>query len=39
MGNASLNSCETEYMGLTMAAKEASFLSLVKGEMDGVLEE
>ena len=36
LGSASLSSCESEYMGLTLAAQEASFLSQLKGEMDGV---
>ena len=36
LGSASLSSCELEYMGLTLAAQEASFLSQLKGEMDGV---
>ena len=27
LGSASLSSCESEYMGLTLAAQEASFLS------------
>ena len=32
----SLSSCETEYMGLTLAAQEASYLGELKGEMYGV---
>ena len=39
LGSASLSSCESEYMGLTLAAQEASFLSQLKGEMDGVEKE
>ena len=39
VGNASLRSCETEYMGLTMAAQEASLMIRLKWEMDGVSEE
>ena len=39
VGNASLSRGETEYMGLEMAPQEASFVSQLKGEMDGVMEE
>lgn len=39
VGNDSLRSCEIAYMGLTIAAREAGFLSMLKGEMDGVLED
>ena len=31
LGGASLSSCELEYLGLTLAAQEASFLSQLKG--------
>ena len=33
----SLCSCETEYMGLTLAAQEASYIGELKGEMYGVI--
>ena len=33
VGSDSLSSCETEYMGLTLAAQEASYLGDLKGEM------
>ena len=33
VGSVSLSSCETEYMGLTLAAQEASYLGDLKGEM------
>ena len=33
VGNGSLSSCETEYMGLTLAAQEASFLGELQAEM------
>ena len=33
VGSGSLSSCETEYMGLTLGAQEASYLSDLKGEM------
>ena len=33
VGNGSLNSCETEYMGLTLAAQEASYLGELQSEM------
>ena len=33
VGNGSLSSCETEYMGLTLAAQEASYLSELQSEM------
>ena len=36
VGSDSLSSCETEYMGLTLAAQEASYLGDLKGEMYGV---
>ena len=36
VGSDSLSSCETEYMGLTLAAQEASYLGELTGEMDGV---
>ena len=35
LGSDSLGSCETEYMGLTLAAQEASYLGELKGEMYG----
>ena len=35
MGSDSLSSCETEYMGLTLAAQDASYLGELKGEMYG----
>ena len=35
VGSDSLSSCETEYMGLTLAAQEASYLGDLKGEMVG----
>ena len=35
VGSDSLSSCETEYMGLTLAAQEASYLRELKGEMYG----
>ena len=35
MGSDSLSSCETEYMGLTLAAQEANYLAELKGEMYG----
>ena len=35
----SLSSCETEYMGLTLAAQEASYVGELKGEMYGVIVE
>ena len=35
VGSDSLSSCETEYMGLTLAAQEASYLGELKGEMYG----
>ena len=34
VGNGSLSSCETEYMGLTLAAQEASYLGELQSEMD-----
>ena len=33
VGNGSLSSCETEYMGLTLATQEASFLGELQSEM------
>ena len=36
VGSDSLSSCETEYMGLTLAAQEASYLGDLMGEMYGV---
>ena len=36
VGSDSLISCEIEYMGLTLAAQEVSYLGELKGEMDGV---
>ena len=33
VGNGSLSSCETEYMGLTLAAQEASYLGELQSEM------
>ena len=39
VGSDSLSSCETEYMGLTLAAQEASYLGELKGEMYGVIGE
>ena len=33
VGNGSLSSCETEYMGLTLAAQEASYLGELHAEM------
>ena len=33
VGNGSLSSCETEYMGLTLAAQEASYLRELHSEM------
>ena len=35
VGSDSLSSCETEYMGLTLAAQEASYLGDLMGEMYG----
>ena len=35
VGNDSLGSCETEYMGLTSGAQEASYLGELKGDMYG----
>ena len=39
VGSDSLSSCETEYMGLTLAAQEASYLGELKGEMYGAIGE
>ena len=39
VGSDSLSSCETEYMGLTLAAQEASYLGELKGEMYGMIGE
>ena len=36
VGSDSLSSCETEYMGLTLGAQEASYLGDLKAEMYGV---
>ena len=36
VGSDSLSSCETEYMGLTLAAQVASYLCDLRGEMYGV---
>ena len=36
VGSDSLSSCETEYMGLTLAAQEASYLGDLRDEMYGV---
>ena len=33
VGNGSLSSCETEYMGLTLAAQEASYLGELQEKM------
>ena len=33
VGNGSLSSCETEYMGLTLAAQDASYLWELQAEM------
>ena len=33
VGNGSLSSCETEYMGLTLAAQEASYIGELQSEM------
>ena len=33
VGNGSLSSCETEYMGLTLAAQEAVYLGELQAEM------
>ena len=33
VGNGSLSSCETEYMGLTLTAQEASYLGELQSEM------
>ena len=35
VGSDSLSSCETEYMGLTLAVQEASYLGELRGEMYG----
>ena len=35
VGNASLSSCESEYMGLAMAGQEASFLRQLQLQMEG----
>ena len=35
VGNASLSSCESEYMGFSMAAQEVSFLRQLKLQMQG----
>ena len=36
VGSDSLSSCETEYMRLTLATQEASYLGILKGKMEGV---
>ena len=36
VGNGSLSSCETEYMGLTLAAQESCYLGELRAEMYGV---
>ena len=35
VGNASLSSCESKYMGLTLAAQEASYLRSFQMQMSG----
>ena len=37
VGNGSLSSCETEYMGLTIAAQESCYLGELKAEMFGTI--
>ena len=37
VGNGSLSSCETEYMGLIFAAQESCYLQELKSEMFGVI--
>ena len=39
VGNGSLSSCETEYMGLTLAAQESCYLGELRAEMYGVIGE
>ena len=36
VGNGSLSSCETEYMGLTLAAQESCYLGELRADMYGV---